>query len=205
MFLSFFRVPVIAFFLYFSTLFFFFIFNDTATTEIYTLSLHDALPISTNPHEPNRTNQDYSCYFVDRIFLLTAGCALLRAWISHFHEICRRPKAGGWVGLAGRVVPKLSFRQNQVRPLDLGGFPTIRFTLVECLSLDICFSIAEPLYYWCIWLCIDISVASCVVCPVSQRICRLRRGRIRNGRFVRRARGTNIVFIEDPAGDCKRH
>src|SRR2546425_10448862 len=30
-------------------LLFFFFFNDTATTEIYTLSLHDALPIS---HEP---------------------------------------------------------------------------------------------------------------------------------------------------------
>src|SRR2546429_5816307 len=29
------------------TIFFFFFFNDTATTEIYTLSLHDALPIST--------------------------------------------------------------------------------------------------------------------------------------------------------------
>src|SRR5229473_8697837 len=28
-----------------SCLFFFFFFNDTATTEIYTLSLHDALPI----------------------------------------------------------------------------------------------------------------------------------------------------------------
>src|SRR2546425_12664134 len=28
-----------------SHLFFFFFFNDTATTEIYTLSLHDALPI----------------------------------------------------------------------------------------------------------------------------------------------------------------
>src|SRR5258708_18642929 len=28
-----------------STCFFFFFFNDTATTEIYTLSLHDALPI----------------------------------------------------------------------------------------------------------------------------------------------------------------
>src|SRR2546429_7695076 len=27
----------------------FFFFNDTATTEIYTLSLHDALPISTAP------------------------------------------------------------------------------------------------------------------------------------------------------------
>src|SRR6266481_9915929 len=28
---------------------FFFFFNDTATTEIYTLSLHDALPISNRP------------------------------------------------------------------------------------------------------------------------------------------------------------
>src|SRR5256886_15116550 len=32
-------------FIYFRQLFFFFFFNDTATTEIYTLSLHDALPI----------------------------------------------------------------------------------------------------------------------------------------------------------------
>src|SRR5256885_6192551 len=31
-------------------LFFFFFFNDTATTEIYTLSLHDALPISVPQH-----------------------------------------------------------------------------------------------------------------------------------------------------------
>src|SRR5256885_6632617 len=29
----------------FTILYFFFFFNDTATTEIYTLSLHDALPI----------------------------------------------------------------------------------------------------------------------------------------------------------------
>src|SRR5690349_23680420 len=29
--------------------FFFFFFNDPATTEIYTLSLHDALPISPSP------------------------------------------------------------------------------------------------------------------------------------------------------------
>src|SRR5208282_6758257 len=32
--------------LLFCFLFFFFFFNDTATTEIYTLSLHDALPTS---------------------------------------------------------------------------------------------------------------------------------------------------------------
>src|SRR5574340_351558 len=34
---------------YFFFFFFFFFFNDTATTEIYTLSLHDALPISPGP------------------------------------------------------------------------------------------------------------------------------------------------------------
>src|SRR5713226_1848283 len=36
------------FFVYFISFFFFF-FNDTATTEIYTLSLHDALPIAWIP------------------------------------------------------------------------------------------------------------------------------------------------------------
>src|SRR5215203_7489763 len=33
--------------------FFFFFFNDTATTEIYTLSLHDALPISASGSPPS--------------------------------------------------------------------------------------------------------------------------------------------------------
>src|SRR5260221_6681879 len=38
------------------TVFLFFFFNDTATTEIYTLSLHDALPIyvSSSANMPNR-------------------------------------------------------------------------------------------------------------------------------------------------------
>src|SRR6266511_1405496 len=44
MFSHFFSFLYIFFFLFF--FFFFFFFNDTATTEIYTLSLHDALPIS---------------------------------------------------------------------------------------------------------------------------------------------------------------
>src|SRR3712207_9380659 len=35
-----------------STVLSFFFFNDTATTEIYTLSLHDALPISRPPTPP---------------------------------------------------------------------------------------------------------------------------------------------------------
>src|SRR6266545_1732871 len=42
----------VSFFLFF----FFFFFNDTATTEIYTLSLHDALPISAD-HRPGGADQ----------------------------------------------------------------------------------------------------------------------------------------------------
>ena len=38
-------VVVVFVFVFFFVCLFFFFFNDTATTEIYTLSLHDALPI----------------------------------------------------------------------------------------------------------------------------------------------------------------
>src|SRR6266567_9487012 len=39
---------------------FFFFFNDTATTEIYTLSLHDALPISARGRSLPRTGSSSS-------------------------------------------------------------------------------------------------------------------------------------------------
>src|SRR5260363_321768 len=44
-------------------LFVFFFFNDTATTEIYTLSLHDALPISccTVFQTTSRSTEKYPC------------------------------------------------------------------------------------------------------------------------------------------------
>src|SRR5215831_18572112 len=38
---------------FFFFLWVFFFFNDTATTEIYTLSLHDALPISQEQRQPD--------------------------------------------------------------------------------------------------------------------------------------------------------
>src|SRR5258708_44762 len=46
------------FFIASPTLFFFFFFNDTATTEIYTLSLHDALPIFRS-YYPSECHADY--------------------------------------------------------------------------------------------------------------------------------------------------
>src|SRR5260221_10761381 len=47
--------------------FFFFFFNDTATTEIYTLSLHDALPIS-----PLRAERGLVC--------VIAACPICGPW-----------------------------------------------------------------------------------------------------------------------------
>src|SRR3712207_8254011 len=48
--------------------YFFFFFNDTATTEIYTLSLHDALPISTNEDLPLRASLAYTLGFYKATF-----------------------------------------------------------------------------------------------------------------------------------------
>src|SRR2546421_845300 len=53
-------------------LFSFFFFNDTATTEIYTLSLHDALPIS-NPLRRSFPAVDSGCRSGRRSRSLSAG------------------------------------------------------------------------------------------------------------------------------------
>src|SRR5215204_6616711 len=45
---------------------FFFFFNDTATTEIYTLSLHDALPISPRCDPSRAPSRCCSCSRRDR-------------------------------------------------------------------------------------------------------------------------------------------
>src|SRR5205807_10479550 len=49
-------------FMYFSLFSFFFFFNDPAPTEIYTLSLHDALPISDGRASIGSQNQAQSRY-----------------------------------------------------------------------------------------------------------------------------------------------
>src|SRR2546429_5322316 len=62
-------------------MYYFFFFNDTATTEIYTLSLHDALPISGeafqnsagNGVKPNTRFRagSFRCWYIDEF-----GCVL---------------------------------------------------------------------------------------------------------------------------------
>src|SRR3989442_3006319 len=53
----------------------FFFFNDTATTEIYTLSLHDALPISESSPAGSKSSRRPG---VPR--------ALVTAWLGRFHR-----------------------------------------------------------------------------------------------------------------------
>src|SRR5256884_7406150 len=75
----------------FHLFFFFFFFNDTATTEIYTLSLHDALPISyTVSGEPE---PEYGhVWFPDDVDLGSFGYRCLDVWGG-----CG-DCGGGWIG-----------------------------------------------------------------------------------------------------------
>src|SRR5260221_5376404 len=70
----------------FSFVFFFFFFNDTATTEIYTLSLHDALPISKQVSAAAMIRRTWGCH--------PSNAASARAMVarsvqsSRFHISC---------------------------------------------------------------------------------------------------------------------
>src|ERR1043166_10014070 len=92
---------------------FFFLFNDTATTEIYTLSLHDALPICSEPEACRRRRS--RCQRSMR-----AGCRdrkSTRLNSSHVSEsrmpssaLKKKNNSPGWLGLTvtcqfGRPLP----------------------------------------------------------------------------------------------------
>src|SRR5258708_24696372 len=60
----------------------FFFFNDTATTEIYTLSLHDALPISSAQPRRSAAGSQAPAGAVARGIILPISC--------HGNRACRR-------------------------------------------------------------------------------------------------------------------
>src|SRR3989441_13329556 len=94
----------------------FFFFNDTATTEIYTLSLHDALPISSTPSStvvPRCSAPPYSRTWIGR-----ERCARDEARRSSCRQDSSRrlsacvsmtertsPRRSSGVGLAMKSVP----------------------------------------------------------------------------------------------------
>src|SRR6266700_5046709 len=82
---------------------FFFFFNDTATTEIYTLSLHDALPISTHHDAPaRRCRVPAGCR---RLVQVAAGASRSVSWSARARvsaawtrDLGLRPQRVGGVG-----------------------------------------------------------------------------------------------------------
>src|SRR5690349_24760698 len=58
-----------------SSFFFFFFFNDTATTEIYTLSLHDALPILAHYYS-------FAAFHLDRNFEVKEAIGDFKRYLS---------------------------------------------------------------------------------------------------------------------------
>src|SRR5689334_24874117 len=73
----------------FLLLFFFFFFNDTATTEIYTLSLHDALPISSSPRWSRSARWWCSCASGARPTRCARSEEHTSELQSQFHLVCR--------------------------------------------------------------------------------------------------------------------
>src|SRR2546429_8328650 len=90
-------------------LFFFFFFNDTATTEIYTLSLHDALPI-------------YAAEVASFGDLLDGEIELVAG-----DEIDRRRRLQALLRLDGDLCPDHADLQARLERLErLGGSPVHR-------------------------------------------------------------------------------
>src|SRR3712207_9551236 len=73
----------------------FFFFNDTATTEIYTLSLHDALPISQGPEAEARRVRRLAAPGLVRLGRAPLRPALQRERHAALGQGPRPPVAGG--------------------------------------------------------------------------------------------------------------
>src|SRR2546422_10233444 len=69
---------------------FFFFFNDTATTEIYTLSLHDALPISIGYRPVLWHVMKYYAHFGHKDFILCLGYRVILRSEEHTSELQSR-------------------------------------------------------------------------------------------------------------------
>src|SRR2546422_6831808 len=98
----------------------FFFFNDTATTEIYTLSLHDALPISKTSREKRSTQASRGTVFtVSRdAFVFTTSRDVVNTKASRSEE----------------HTSELQSRLHLVCRLLLEKKKTLRYTITRCTS-----------------------------------------------------------------------
>src|SRR6266581_3224379 len=98
---------------------FFFFFNDTATTEIYTLSLHDALPISVRKRP---------CSSTRRVRPSSAWCSRSEEHTSELqspvHLVCRL------------LLEKKKRHTSKRRSCSIWNFPNMRFASRDSTAID---------------------------------------------------------------------
>src|SRR5437667_673228 len=102
---------------YLFLMFFFFFFNDTATTEIYTLSLHDALPIFRGPTEKHRIEQpkERAC-FSSRCFRQGGHRLAVLRHRSSAQLPWQRPMLREWWGAGSHGIPGQYSEPSRWRP-----------------------------------------------------------------------------------------
>src|SRR2546429_6505284 len=107
----------------------FFFFNDTATTEIYTLSLHDALPISSRPWLPlplrNAPQTRYSAYVARR---LRGGQSPLRP--RRDRKSTRLNSSHGYISYAVFCLKKKNINTPEVLACALSRIILVRVHIV---------------------------------------------------------------------------
>src|SRR2546422_7733424 len=107
---------------------FFFFFNDTATTEIYTLSLHDALPIShLRVHSPAGARALRSAGLDPGVFLPAAGQRILARRGTEQRpdrKSTRLNSSHGYISYAVFCLKKKKKAKTQIQP----SIQTIRHT-----------------------------------------------------------------------------
>src|SRR5439155_25812497 len=113
---SFCFLPIFALYSRFTRSFFFFFFNDTATTEIYTLSLHDALPI-------------YWAFFGELCRVL--ALKVFRDPDDHLGVVFRSEEHTSELQSRGHLVCRLLLEKKKItlraQPFDRGMRRTVRY------------------------------------------------------------------------------
>src|SRR6266487_2815751 len=138
----------VLFFLFFLSFFlFFFFFNDTATTEIYTLSLHDALPILLLDQDRGRWDQLLIRRGLAALARAEAlggavGPYALQAAIAACHGRARTPGETDWARIAAlyqalaRLTPSPVVELNRAVAVGMALGPAAGLELVEALTSE---------------------------------------------------------------------
>src|SRR3712207_9245567 len=91
----------------------YFFFNDTATTEIYTLSLHDALPISFEEAHTVLASQ-----FINEQYALVAGLPEEQMGLGHAFEMDPKLENGFLYELAQAEMAREIFPKAPLKYID---------------------------------------------------------------------------------------